>query len=205
MNDLAHLGSRVWRAGLDETNVDGRKVFTGAVSWFLPHLRFNRIRTALLRRGGLRIGARSLVLGPIKITGPGDVGELFSIGEDTYITGPLHVDLGAAVRIGNRVQSGHHVALLTLDHEIGPAEHRCGPLTAAPIDIGDGVWLGSHVTVLPGVRIGSGSIVATGAVVSKDVPPNTLVAGVPAKFIRDLDDEMPMSQRRARAVRSEHG
>ena len=52
--------------------------------------------------------------------------------------------------------------------------------------IGDGCWLGARAVVLPGVRIGAGSIVAAGALVTRDVPPNSLVAGVPAKLVRDL-------------------
>jgi maltose O-acetyltransferase len=203
---LARLGRRIWRAGRNETDIDGRKLYIGATSRFLPHLSFNRTRTTLLRRAGFRIGAGSLIMGHIDITGPGDIAELLSIGDDTFITGPLHIDLGARVRIGDRVRTGHHVALLTFDHEIGPSAFRCGQLTAAPIGVGDGAWLGSYVTVLPGVEIGAGAVVATGAVVTRDVAPNMLVAGVPAKQIRDLDDdEAPRSERRGRAVPSGSG
>jgi maltose O-acetyltransferase len=125
-------------------------------------------------------------MGPLSVTGAGEVG-LLSIGRDTLITGPMHVDLGASVRIGDRVHVGHHVVLLTMSHEIGAPEERCGPLTAAPIAIGNGVWIGSRVTILPGVSIGDGSVVAAGAVVTRDVAPNTMVAGVPAVAIRSLD------------------
>jgi maltose O-acetyltransferase len=121
------------------------------------------------------------------------------VGEDTFISGPLHVDLGAAVRIGSRVQFGHHVVLLTMDHEMGPPSARCGRLVAAPITIGDGVWIASRVTVLPGVTIGDGAVVAAGAVVTRDVAPDTLVGGVPAKLVRDLDVDAPESVRRSRS------
>ncbi len=145
----------------------------------------------MLRAVGVRIGSRSLVMGPLDITGPGRVQDLFSIGDDTFVTGPLHVDLGAAVRIGNRVRLGHQVALLTVDHEIGPSAQRCGDVLVAPVIIGDGAWLASRVTILPGVSVGNGSIVAAGAVVTNDVPPNTLVAGVPARVVRDLPAGAP--------------
>ncbi len=205
LTELSALGGRLWSAVRNETRVDGQKFFASNVSRCLPHLGFSRTRTALLRAAGIRIGDRSLVLGPIKFTGPGDVSEMFSVGRDTYITGPLSVDLGADVRIGHGVQIGHNVAILTLEHEIGPPEHRCGRLTAAPVEIGDGVWLGTNVTLLPGVVIGAGAIVGTGAVVSRDVAPNTLVAGVPAELVRDLADVAPMSQRRARSTPAGHG
>jgi len=143
-------------------------------------------------------------MGPLDLTGTGRLAELFSIGDDTFVTGPLHVDLGAAVRIGDRVRIGHHVALLTVDHEIGPSEQRCGNVLVAPVIIGDGAWLASRVTILPGVSVGNGSIVAAGAVVTHDVPPNTLVAGVPARVVRDLpEDAPPVSRHRFTAATSE--
>ena len=90
---------------------------------------------------------------------------------------------------------------LFIDHEIGPAEYRCGRLVAAPITIGDGVWIGSCVTILPGVSIGSGAVIAAGATVVRDIPQNTLAGGVPAKVVRDLDVDMPpTSVRRGRSV-----
>jgi maltose O-acetyltransferase len=141
-----------------------------------------------------------MILGPLDITGPGDANAMLSFGEETLITGPLHIDLGAFVEIGDRVRMGHHVVLLTLDHEIGPHEHRCGRKVAAPIRIGDGVWLGSRVTVLPGVSIGNGAVVAAGSVVTHDVAPDTMVAGVPAKVVRSLDDTPPRSTRRDRLI-----
>jgi carbonic anhydrase/acetyltransferase-like protein (isoleucine patch superfamily) len=159
----------------------------------LPQLTFNRVRTAVLRAGGFPIGARSLVLGKITVTGPGDPAELFSIGSASAITCPLHVDLAAAVRIGNNVYIGHDVALLTVDHRMGPTEQRCGKSKALPITLEDGVWIGSRVTVLAGVCVGSGAVVAAGAVVTHDVPPDTLVAGVPATVVRELDQGAPMS------------
>jgi maltose O-acetyltransferase len=201
---LTFLGERLWRAGVTETRLDPRKLFVNAVSACLPHSTFNRTRTTALRLAGIRVGARSIVMGPIRFTGPGDARSLFSIGDDTYITGPVYVDLGAVVRIGNQVRIGQHLTLLTLDHEIGPAERRCGRLIAARIEIGHGAWLGSNVTLLPGVAVGAGSVVGAGALVSKDVPPNTLVGGVPAKVVRNLQEGAPLSHRRRRAELTEY-
>ena len=200
LSTLRQLAARVARVGSEELDVDARSLAARALSRAMPRFGFNRTRTLLLRAAGLRIGPKSIVMGPLDITGPGDMRELFSIGESTYISGPLHVDVGAPVRIGDRVQFGHHVVLLTVEHEIGPPESRCGRLVAAPISICDGVWLGSCVTVLPGVSVGRGAIVATGAVVCRDVAPNTLVGGVPARLIRELDVDAPKSPRWSRSV-----
>ncbi|MGD0523932.1 MAG: acyltransferase [Polyangiaceae bacterium] len=193
------FGAKVMRALADELAFDSRQVAARVVSRALPQFAFNRTRTFALRQAGVRIGKGSGFLGPLDVTGPGDMRELFSVGDETFISGPLHIDLGAEVRIGSRVQLGHHVLLLTVDHEMGPSTARCGALTAAPIIIGDGVWIASRVTVLPGVVIGDGAIVAAGAVVSRDVAPNTMVAGMPAKLVRDLDDAVPLRRHRPRS------
>jgi len=152
----------------------------------LPQQSFNRARTAMLRAAGVRIGKQSLIQGPVRFTGTGNPCSLLSIGDNTLITGPLHLDLGAPVHIGNWVRIGHDVSLLTISHAIGAEWFRSGTSEASSIEIGNGAWLASRVTVLPKVRIGEGAIVAAGAVVTRDVAPNTLVAGVPARLIRDL-------------------
>jgi maltose O-acetyltransferase len=173
-----------------------RYVLAHAMSAVLPQLTFNRTRTEILRAGGLRIGSRSVVLGPIRMTGGGDRSELFSIGFDCVITGRLHVDLGACVRIGNRVHVGHDVTILSVDHEIGSTTQRCGGHDRMPVIVRDGVWIGSRVTILPGVTVGEGAIVAACAVVTRDVPPDTVVAGVPAQIVRELELDAPSSTRK---------
>jgi maltose O-acetyltransferase len=186
------------RVAREEFALRPRAMATHLVSRGLPQFAFNRTRTAVLRGIGLSIGPDSAVMGPLYITGPGALG-LLSIGEGTFISGWLHVDLGASVRIGNRVHFGQGVTLLTMDHEIGPAEERCGRLVAAPIRIDDGAWIASHVTILPGVSVGRGAIVAAGALVTADVAPDTMVGGVPARLVRSLDDDAPQSMRRQRS------
>src|SRR5260370_30753346 len=157
-----------------------RHVVARTVASSLPQFTLNRLRTAILRAGGLKIGERSHVLGPILISGTGDPAELFSIGSGSLISGPLDVVLAARVSIGDHVYVGHEVELFTVDHAVGPVEQRCGEAYASPIAIGDGVWVGSRVAILGGVTIGAGAVVAAGAVVNRDVPEDTLVAGVPA-------------------------
>ena len=91
------------------------------------------------------------------------------------------------VYIGDNVLIGHNACLLTLNHQENP-EKRAN-LLPAPVKIGTGAWLGSNVTVLPGVTIGDGAIIAAGAVVTKDVEANTIVAGIPAKFVRKVNEK----------------
>lgn len=79
---------------------------------------------------------------------------------------------------------GHQVVLATLNHDLNP--ERRGSMHAAPIAIGKNVWIGAHATVLAGVTIGDNAVIAAGAVVNRDIPADTVAAGVPAKVIRKL-------------------
>ncbi len=86
------------------------------------------------------------------------------------------------ITIGDGTLIGHGSTLTTLNHHVDP--DRRADMVPAPIRIGRKVWLGATVTVVPGVTIGDGAIVGAGAVITKDVPANAIVAGVPAKLIR---------------------
>ena len=96
----------------------------------------------------------------------------------------------AQVRIGDHVMLGPNVVITTSGHPISPAERREHLAFAQPVTIGDDVWMGGNVVVLPGVTIGSNVIVAAGAVVNKDVPSNCIVAGVPARKVRDIQNDV---------------
>ena len=198
------LLTRAVRALRNELEVSPRQVASYVISRSFPQFAFNRTRTALLRAAGISIGPRTSIMGTLHITGQGSP-SLLSFGRSTAVSGPLHIDLGAQVSIGDRVHFGQEVMLLTMDHEFGSPEERCGRLTSAPIRIEDGVWISSRVTILPGVTVGRGSVVAAGAVVTRDVPPNSIVGGVPARLIRDLDDDAPKSLRRLRARSASKG
>ena len=82
---------------------------------------------------------------------------------------------------------GHNVVLATLNHCMIP-EQRAN-LEPAPIHIGKNVWIGANAMVLPGVTIGDGAVIAAGAIVTKDVPPFTVVGGSPAKVIKMIEQE----------------
>jgi maltose O-acetyltransferase len=153
----------------------------------LPPYVLPRLRTRLLRAAGLQVGKSTLVMGMPRIHGSGDISGRLTIGELGMINIGCFFDLNAPIQIGDHVSLGHEVLILTATHKIGSAMHRAGPLLARPVRIEDGVWLGARSVVLPGVTIGAGSIVAAGAVVARDVPPNTLVGGVPARPLRQLD------------------
>lgn len=86
--------------------------------------------------------------------------------------------------IGDGCQIGHNVVFATLNHELAPERRKI--TRPAPIVLGKNVWVGSNATVLPGVTIGDNAVIAAGAVVTKDVAPDTIVGGVPAKVIKRI-------------------
>ena len=111
-------------------------------------------------------------------------GQHISIGKNVFINhGCTFLDLGG-ITIEDDVLIGPKVSLITENHPVNPSDRKSLDLSA--IHIKKNVWLGAGSTILPGVTVGENSIVAAGAVVTKDVPKNTIVAGVPAKEIKKI-------------------
>ena len=128
------------------------------------------------------------------------------LGEDSWIEPPFRCDYGtqisigdhffanydcifldvAPITIGNRVMFGPRVCLYTAGHPLDAATRNTGLEFGKPIAIGDDVWLGGNVVVLPGVTIGAGTVVAAGSVVRRDLPPHVLAAGNPCQVLRPI-------------------
>ena len=113
-----------------------------------------------------------------------DCGKNIHVGNNVFINAGCTIQDQGGVYIEDNVLIGHHAMIATLNHDPDPAKR--DDLHPAPVRICKGAWLGSNVTVLPGVTIGAGAIIAAGAVVTKDVPESTIVGGVPAKIIRQI-------------------
>ena len=148
-----------------------------------------RARVRLYRIAGLSIGPRTLIAGPIQFGMTGNPCRNVTVGAGCFLNSPLFIDAAGPVSIGDNVSLGHHVVIITSDHALGPSWFRAGTLQVAPVTIGNGAWIAAGVTLLPGVTIGPGAVVAAGAVVTRDVPPDTLVGGIPAKLIKTLAPE----------------
>lgn len=114
-----------------------------------------------------------------------DCGKNISVGKNVFINSGCRFQDQGGIVIGDGVLIGHNVVLATLNHDIDPRKR--STMHPAPIVIGKNVWIGANATVVPGVTIGDGAIVAAGAVVTKDVPPNVIVGGVPAKIIKKIE------------------
>lgn len=113
-----------------------------------------------------------------------DFGENINIGKNVFVNHACTFMDRGGITLEDNVLIGPKVNLVTTNHPINPAERRA--TVSRPIVIKKGAWIGVGVTILPGVTVGENSIVAAGAVVTADVPPNTIVGGVPAKFIKNI-------------------
>jgi len=139
------------------------------------------------------------------------------LGEDSFMQGPIYIHYGCHTRIGKRLFAnfnltiqddtyvtigndcnfGPNVTIVTPIHPLLPDERR-GIKTpggavrrmcyARPVQIGDDCWFGAHVTVCPGVSIGKNCVIGAGSVVTRDIPPNSLAAGVPCRVIREIGE-----------------
>lgn len=111
-----------------------------------------------------------------------DYGQNITIGKNVFINSGCCFQDQGGIEIGDNVLIGQQVVIATLNHDLIPSKR--ANMLPAPIKIGNGVWIGAHATILAGVTIGDGAVVAAGAVVTKDVPANTVVGGVPAKILK---------------------
>ena len=153
----------------------------------LPSMVFGWLRPSLYRLGGVHIGPRCRVLGPLDISGEGRIAANVRIGSGCVLTTPLFLNASAPITIGDDVSIGHHVVIITDSHKYDDPSNRRGPRIARPVTIERGAWIAACVTILPGVTIGEGSVVGAGSVVKRDVPRHTLVAGVPARVVKTLN------------------
>ncbi len=142
--------------------------------------RYYRLKTLSLLERCLSVGPAVRLRMPLVIYHPECIsfGSRVDVGENVIIRG------GGGVYIGNDVLIAAGAILVSQGHPINPP--RWGRVVSKPVQIGNEVWIGVNATILPGVTIGNNSIVAAGAVVSHDVPPNSIVAGVPARVIGDI-------------------
>ena len=116
-----------------------------------------------------------------------DFGKNITIGKNVVINSDCKFQDQGGITIDDGALIGHGVVLATLNHDMDPAKRQ--QLHPAPIHIGKCVWIGANATITGGVTIGDNSIVAAGAVVTKDVPANVVVGGVPAKFIKKIEND----------------
>ena len=142
-----------------------------------------RLRKKVLKRWARNAFSPSQRVSLLRLCG-------FSIGHDVYIADDLIIveelsDRGN-IAIGDRVSIAPRVTLVTSSHPNNSKTRAFAPVTQGPIIIEDDAWLGAGCVILPGVRIGRGAVVGANSVVSQDVLPLQVVAGLPARTVREL-------------------
>ncbi len=147
------------------------------------HLRAPRIE--ILRTLLGRLGSKPVFDGPFLC----DYGFNIEIGDDFYANVNLVILDAAKVRIGHHVFIAPNVGLYTSGHPLDAERRNKGLEFAKPITIGDDVWIGAGVHVMPGVSIGSQSVIGAGAIVTRDVPSGVVAAGNPARVLRPITDQ----------------
>lgn len=146
------------------------------------------LRKVLLRFLGIKFGLMTSIKGGSYFAGGG-----LTTQEKCYINRNCYFDFTGKINFGSNVVVGHGVSFITAHHEIGSRSCRAGKVKGLSIIVGDGVWIGANATILPGITIDEGAIIAAGAVVTKNVNSNTVVAGVPAKVIKELEKSVSSS------------
>lgn len=131
-----------------------------------------------------QVGKNVFVEAPVRV----DYGRNVSVGDNFYSNFNLVLLDCAPIRIGNNVMIAPNVTIITAGHPLAPERRAKNDEFCHAVTIGNTVWIGASATILPGVTIGDGAIVAAGAVVNRDVPPRTVVAGVPARILREIGD-----------------
>ena len=119
-----------------------------------------------------------------------DNGKNIHVGDNFFANYNVTILDNREVTIGDNVLIGPHTLIATVGHPLSPAARRKRRAIAKPVRIGNDVWIGGNATILPGVTIGNNVVIAAGAVVTEDVPDNTLAAGVPARKIRELENDV---------------
>jgi acetyltransferase-like isoleucine patch superfamily enzyme len=144
-------------------------------------------------RGKVRFHIRGQAVFGERFTALGDVGSVriavregakLTVGDHVAMNYGVTIEVWHEVRIGSRVMMAPNVSIIDDNrHELEPGT----PLYKGPTVVGDNVWLAANVVVLPGVTIGSGSVIAGNSVVSRDIPPNSFAGGSPARVVKTLN------------------
>lgn len=155
-------------------------------------LRYNRIdptdaaqRAEFLRRLLQDVGQQVSIEAPFYC----DYGFHITIGDHFEANHHLVILDGAEVTIGHHVYIGPNCCITTAGHPISVRERNQGLEFALPISIGNNVWIGAGVQILPGVTIGDNTVIGAGSVVTKDLPSNVVAIGVPCRVLRELTEE----------------
>jgi acetyltransferase-like isoleucine patch superfamily enzyme len=142
-----------------------------------------RMRAKLLCFLGARVGKQVIIRSGLLVLERFD----FTLGDGVFIGDQCTFDCSAPIRVGDNVFIAYGVTIVTGTHAVGPRECRAGTFEPRGVTIGDGCWIGARSVILPGIYVGNGVVVGAGSIVTRDVAPDTVVAGNPARIVRTLE------------------
>ena len=159
-----------------------------ALLWLPRYHWLNPLKQFSFRLLGARFGRRVDMYPGVWITS----GRGLIVGDYVDLAKGVMITTGGGVVIGDRTLIGYRTIILSSNHSIPPVGEPF-PISGddhAEVVIEEDVWIGAAAIITPGIRIGKGAVVAAGSVVTKDVPPNAIVGGVPAKLIRFREEKL---------------
>ena len=171
----------IWNIYIAYLKIRGHRTASQAV--FQCH---KKLRLLILKAFGAKIAAHSGVNSPLILFGRYKDFSALEIGEQTHIGADTIFDLCEKINIGSRVAISPRCSFIThFNAGAGHLQNQYPPVTGG-VSIGDDVYIGTGVTVLHGVKIGNGALIAAHSLVNEDVAENTMVAGVPARFVKNI-------------------
>ena len=178
---LANLPYKAWLDGLKEERVENsRRIYEDN---HLPPEQWDR-RSELLGKILGKMGRDVHIKTPFQC----DYGYNIEVGDNFFANYNFIVlDVGRVV-IGDNVQVAPNVSIYTAGHPVHPDSRRSGYEYGIDVRIGNDVWIGGNVCILPGVTVGDNAVIGAGSVVTKDIPANVIAAGNPCRVIREITD-----------------
>ena len=179
MEKFSEVDGWISQAGPEEIVAIGS--FVDRISEYLELCRLQHLKTKLAVCGeDVRFYLRVSIVNPEKV----------KIGDHTHLGEGVHLIGGGNLTIGQWCQIANNSIITTSGHRVDGG-HYYSRIVFKDVEIGNNVWIGSNSIILPGVKVGENSVIGAGAVVTKDVPANSIVAGVPAKIIKDISSIEP--------------
>ena len=178
---LANLPYKAWMDGLEEERIENRKRIYEYNN--LPPEQWDR-KTELLKNILGKTGENVHINAPFHC----DYGYNIEVGENFFANYNLIILDVAKVKIGDNAQIAPNVSIYTAGHPIHPDSRNSGYEYGIDVTIGDNVWIGGNVCIMPGVTIGNNVVIGAGSVVTKDLPDNVIAAGNPCRIIREITE-----------------